>query len=116
MRVERRYSLTFKVAMASLALVSKLSARSIAQEFGIPHETLRRWCHQYQAQALAALPSERQKQDLLAVTIHLQADNDRLQEEVVILKKALNILAHQDTAPPASPSHNPAAQQTRGKP
>lgn len=85
----RKYDAAFKTEALRLARDSR-SARAAAQQLGISETLLYRW---RRAEAEAAAGSAAQAQD--PAWRALRAENQRLEREVAVLKKALAIFSRE---------------------
>jgi len=95
LRRHRQYEAAFKQHAVDLTLQSDRKLGTIAQELGLPVDTLYRWRHQYlKAQAAPPLPDWPRSAAEKDAEIHrLRAEVERLRERELVLKKSLGILS-----------------------
>ncbi len=91
----RRYDKAFKQNAVDLTLRSERSVRAIAKELGITEHALYRWRHEYMTAPNKPLDrrypeAPEQKDEEIR---RLRAENERLREREIILKKSLGILS-----------------------
>jgi transposase len=87
------YSETFKARAITLAQQSDRSVSQVARELGIAEKTLLSWVRteKDRQEAGEAVLNASEKDELKT----LRSENDRLREEVAILKKAATYFANQ---------------------
>jgi len=86
--MKRRYSKEFKEAACKLVIEENKAVAIVAKSFGIHHVMLHRWVNEYQKYGEEAFVGTGHQRSAEAKLRRLEVENDRLKQEVEILKKA----------------------------
>jgi len=89
-RRSKRYAAEFKENAVKLALRGNKPTSAVADELGVPTQTLYAWVSEYER---AHGTAEREGESLEARVKRLERENERLREEREILKKAATFFA-----------------------
>jgi len=91
----KRYTREFKLEAIRLLEEGRKPPADLARELGINRNQLYKWQEQLQAQGDAAFPGHGRQPAAEAELARLKRENERLQEENDILKKAARYFARE---------------------
>lgn len=89
----RRYNETFKRHAVDLTLQGHRRVTEVARELGVPESMLYAWRRQYAPRPAGSGERPRTLEEAEAEIRRLRAENARLQEREIVLKKSLGILS-----------------------
>jgi len=89
----RRYNETFKRHAVDLTLHGHRRVTQVARELGVSESMLYAWRRQYAPRPVGGGERPRSLEEAEAEICRLRAENARLQEREIVLKKSLGILS-----------------------
>jgi transposase len=90
---QRTYTRAFKIETVQLVVDGPYGVPQIAEDLGIPRNTLYRWVQQYSQAPKDAFPGKGNQRGEAEQIRQLQRENQRLRLERDILKKAMAIFS-----------------------
>ncbi len=86
--MKRTYSKEFKSKACELVMKDNIAVSVVAEKFGINHVMLHRWVSEYREYGEEAFVGKGHQRPADAELRKLRKENERLKQEVEILKKA----------------------------
>lgn len=96
MEKKRTYTKEFKIQACELVLKDNLKVKTVAERMGISHIMLYQWIRNYETYGDAAFVGKGNIRPEEAKLKKLQKENERLRQEVEILKKAAAYFAKEN--------------------
>ena len=90
------YTPEFKKKIIRLRLEEGRTIHSLTAEYGIPKETIRRWCNEFQQECQAQslhTPSSANEAEIMKENLRLRKELAEKEKEILFLKKAAAFFA-----------------------
>jgi transposase len=87
----RKFSREYKLAAIAPVIEGLKSGSEVARELGLSHTLVSRWKNEFEAERSDAFPGNGSVPESVVELARLKRENQRLREELAILKKAISI-------------------------
>lgn len=87
----RKFSREYKLAAIAPVIEGLKGPSEVARELGIGHTLVSRWVSEFTASPQESFPGNGNEQETLKELGRVKRENQRLREELEILKKAISI-------------------------
>ena len=87
----RKFSREYKLAAIAPVIEGLKSGSEVGRELGISHTVISRWKSEFETERNDAFPGNGNVPESVAELARVKRENQRLKEELAILKKAISI-------------------------